>query len=675
MRLDLSPLNPEQLAAVTAGDGPLLVLAGAGTGKTRVITYRIAHLMTQGVPGDRILGITFTNRAAREMRERLGRMYPDLDPAPHLSTFHSLGLMILREEHARIGFRRRFPIYDDGDSRALLTEVLREIGGAGIAETRLEDVRRSISRWKSRFVDPVGAEADAEEAGEEAEFIAARAYASYESRLNGLNAVDFDDLIYRPVRLLREDPEAKLTWNRRFEHVLVDEYQDTNTAQYHFARLLAGDRENLCVVGDDDQSIYAFRGAEVEKILSFQRDFPRARVVTLERNYRSVGTILEAANGVIANNPHRHAKRLRPERGRGEPIPFLTFEDEVAEAAEVVSRIRRTKQRGVPYAEQAILLRSAIQARPFEEKLRFFEIPYTIIGGRSFFDRREVRDALAYLRLLVHPEDDIAALRILNTPRRGWGEGSRKKLDDWCRAHEVPILEGLAQLERIPGIGGKAAEGAQHLLRALAGARLTLERSAPAAARQLLEGVSYDMAIRELAGGDLKELEGRRRGLEMLHDSLERHEERKGAGRLDEFITNLSLDRTQESDESEEDVLTLLTFHGAKGLEFSSVHLVGIEEDLIPHRRAIAEEGEKGLEEERRLFYVAITRARDHLVMTRCARRRRFGKEFEALESRFAVEIDDALLSRREIIEAEQETVSKEEAAGFLARIRKAIEE
>ncbi len=674
MRLDLSPLNQEQLSAVTAGDGPLLVLAGAGTGKTRVITYRIAHLMTQGVPGDRILGITFTNKAAREMRDRLDRMYPDLDPAPRLSTFHSLGLSLLREEHQRIGYRSRFPIYDDGDSRALLTEVLRDIGGAGMAETRLEDVRRAISNWKSRFIAPEVAEKEVED-GEDSEYVAARAYYHYENRLAGLNAVDFDDLIYKPVLLLRTDEEARQIWHRRFDHVLVDEYQDTNTAQYHFARALAGERENLCVVGDDDQSIYAFRGAEVEKILSFRRDFPKAKIVTLERNYRSVGTILEAANSVIANNPKRHDKRLRSERGAGNPIPLLCFEDEVAEASEVVSRIRGAKMRGVPYADQAVLLRSAIQARPIEEKLRFFEIPYTIIGGRSFFDRREIRDALAYLRLLVHPEDDIAALRILNTPRRGWGDGSRQRLDDWCRANEQPILVGLARVDEVGKISSAAREAGAALLRALEAGRARLPNGGAAAGRALLDDVGYDFALRELSGGDLHELEHRRRGLDMLLDSLGSFEERKGFGRLDEFIAGLSLDRSDDSSESDDDVLTLLTFHGAKGLEFSNVHLVGIEEDLIPHKRAITEGGDAALEEERRLFYVAVTRARDHLTLTRSARRRRFGKEVETVESRFAEEIPDHILQRRTVIESEAPPLDGSDVGSFLSRIRETIED
>ena len=307
MRLDLSVLNEEQREAVTAGDGPLLVLAGAGTGKTRVIVYRIAHLIQRGTPGNRILGITFTNKAAKEMDERLGRMYPDLDPRPWLSTFHSLGFRLLRMEHEALGFRKRFPIYDESDSRGVLTEVLREIVGVTGAENTFDDVRRAISIWKNRLRSPE--EALDESEGDDA-FLRARAYARYQDRLDGLNAVDFDDLIYRPVRLLEENDEVRQRWTERFDHVLIDEYQDSNTAQYRLARALVGERENLCVVGDDDQSIYAFRGAEVEKILSFQRDFPRARTVTLEANYRSVGTILDAANAVIGCNPRRHSKRL-----------------------------------------------------------------------------------------------------------------------------------------------------------------------------------------------------------------------------------------------------------------------------------------------------------------------------------------------------------------------------
>ncbi|MFQ5655824.1 MAG: ATP-dependent helicase, partial [Planctomycetota bacterium] len=478
----------------------------------------------------------------------------------------------------------------------------------------------------------------------------ALAYARYRDRLEGLNAVDFDDLIYRPVRLIEEDEDARREWTSRFEHVLVDEYQDTNTAHERFARRLAGERENLCVVGDDDQSIYAFRGAEVEKILSFRRDFPRARVITLERNYRSVGTILEAANGVISRNPKRHPKRLLAARGPGAPIPFLTLQDEAEEAEEVVGCVRDARRRGLPISEQAILLRSAIQARPFEEKLRFHGIPYTIIGGRSFFDRREVRDLIAYLRLLVAPEDDIAALRILNTPRRGWGRGSREKLDAWAREKGIALLAALARAGEIEGIPQPAKEGARRLLAALEDARALMPRGAAEAARRLLAGVDFSMALEEVSA-DAQEVELRRRAIDALLDSLAQFEKRKGRGRLEEFLTGITLDSgdlEERKQEQESDVLTLLTFHGAKGLEFRKVYLVGIEEALIPHHRSLKEGGDRALEEERRLFYVALTRARDELILTRARTRRRFGRTVETDESRFAAEIPEHLLERRD---------------------------
>ncbi|MGE3167117.1 MAG: ATP-dependent helicase [Planctomycetota bacterium] len=666
MRLDLSVLNPEQLAAVTAGDGPLLVLAGAGTGKTRVITYRMAQLIRSGEAGDRILAITFTNRAASEMEERLLRMYPELDPRPTICTFHALGLRILREEHERIGFRRRFPIYDDSDTQDLITEVLRDLAGVAAAEAGVQGARRAISNWKNRFVPP---EAAIDQAADDATYLMARAYAHYQERLRGLNAVDFDDLIFGPVRLFEEFPEVARAWQDRFRHVLIDEYQDTNTAQYRFARVLAGERENLCVVGDDDQSIYAFRGAEVEKILSFRKDFPRAKVVTLEQNYRSVGTILEAANAVIANNPRRHAKRLQSARGPGRPIPLLLLENEEAEAEEIVFRVLDARRRGVPCREQAILLRSAIQARPFEEKLRFHGVEYTIIGGQSFFDRREVKDLFAYLRLVVTPEDDIAALRILNTPRRGWGKTSRERLDTWAREHGVSILEALRRVEQIAGVPAAARSASQLLVAAIDRAAATVDQGAVAATQRLCEDLGFEQALREVSA-DSQDLEFRRKNVTSVLQSIERYEERAGTGHLTEYLQSMSLRRDTQSSDETGDVLTLLTFHGAKGLEFAHVYLVGIEEELIPHRRAVAEDPDRGLEEERRLFYVALTRARDHLTLSRAILRRRFGKDFETLESRFVAEIPDSVLERQSIRHEDQPAASGEQVADFMAQLR-----
>lgn len=666
MRLDLSVLNSEQLEAVTAGEGPLLVLAGAGTGKTRVITYRIANLIRQGTAGDSILGITFTNKAAREMRDRLLRMYPDLDPRPTLCTFHALGLRILRAEHERIGYRKKFPIYDESDVQEVLIECLRDLAGVDAAETGYEEVRRVVSQWKSRFRSPEDAQ---ELADDDRTFLCARAYARYRDRMEGLNAVDFDDLIYMPVRLLEDNADARDTWQEQFRYVLIDEYQDTNTAQYRFARVLAGDRENLCVVGDDDQSIYAFRGAEVEKILSFKRDFVRAQVVTLEENYRSVGTILDAANAVIANNPHRHPKQLRAARGPGRPIQLLELEDEMAEAEEVVHRIIEARRAGVPYDQQAILLRSAIQARAFEEKLRFHDIAYTIIGGRSFFDRKEVKDLVAYLRLLVSPEDDIAALRILNVPRRSWGKGSREKLDAWARENKVSIVEALRRVDEIPGLAAPARQGAQDLLAVLDQAAEAAPGSAILAARCLVDRLPYDQALREMSS-DSHDVEFRQRNINSFLESLERYERKAGPGKLGEFLHAMTLQRTDEEEDEPEGLLTLLTFHGAKGLEFPHVHLVGIEDHLIPHRRAEKEGGDAAVEEERRLFYVAITRAKDVLTFTRARQRRRYGKDFETEESRFLAEIPEHLIERKLVSKEDESAADEDVARDFLAEMR-----
>lgn len=670
MRLDLSLLNDQQLEAVEFGEGPLLVLAGAGTGKTRVITYRMSHLMARrSVPGDRILGFTFTNKAAREMRERLERMYPDLDPCPLLSTFHSFGLQFLREEHRACGMRSRFPIYDDSDTRAVLMEILREIGGLNAAERDVDAVRARISRWKMEFVSP---ESALDGAVDDFEEIQARAYLRYKERMRGFNAVDFDDLIHLPVQLLEANDELRSRWQSRFDYLLIDEYQDTNSAQYRFARALVDDRENLCVVGDDDQSIYGFRGAEVEKILSFKKDFPLAHVITLENNYRSVTSILEPANAVIAKNPRRHPKKLVSMRGDGEPIQFSMYDGEQEEASSVVAKVQRARKLGVPLSKQAILLRSAIQARPFEEKLRFFEIPYTIIGGRSYFDRREIRDALSFLRAVVFPEDDIALLRILNVPKRGFGKAAREVIDEFSRSRGISVQAVLEDPGLMNAVSPAGQKGGQKLMEAVHSARAELNHDGSEALKQLLEEVVYDDHLKEIAGGDPQDLEARRTAVESLFESVARFESSKGQGKLDQWLRDISLDSDSEEDHGGE-VLTLMTFHGAKGLEFPVVHLVGVEEGLIPHRRAINEDPEKGEEEERRLMYVAMTRAMDQLHMSMARTRRRAGRDLECEESRFLVDIPEEWIIREEVREEDRPAVTGEEARSRLDQLRRQL--
>ncbi|MBT5738675.1 MAG: UvrD-helicase domain-containing protein [Planctomycetes bacterium] len=673
MRLDLDVLNPEQREAVEHPGGPLLVLAGAGTGKTRVITYRIAHLMAhQGIQGDRILGITFTNKGAREMRQRLERMYPDLDPMPVLSTFHGFGLALIRQEHQLCGLRSRFPIYDDSDVRSVLTEIVRHLAGMSQAEARVDDVKGVISRWKSEFLPP---ERALEASADSFEELCARAFLRYRDRMKGLSAVDFDDLIQLPVQLLEQNEEARKRWSGRYDHLLIDEYQDTNSAQFRLARALVGEQENLCVVGDDDQSIYRFRGAEVEKILSFKKDFPAAHVVTLEKNYRSVGSILEAAHGVISRNPNRHPKKLISQRGPGSPIPLLICDGEMEEASEVVRSIHEARRSGLALSKQAILLRSAIQARPFEEKLRFYEIPYTIIGGMSFFDRREVRDVVAYLRCVVFPTDDIALLRILNTPRRGFGGVARERIDEQARSSGRGVQEVLKDPQVLEKISAISRKGARQLVDALDTARAQLAIDGRKALCQMLEDVKYDNQLKEIAGTDPMELESRRSIVDGLLDSIAHYESKHGPGNLQEWLRNITLDPRDDGGEEQGEVLTLMTFHGAKGLEFPLVHLVGVEEGLIPHRRALAEDGDAGEEEERRLMYVAMTRAMDHLIISMARQRRRYGKDLECEESRFLLDIPQEHLVRREIQEQERPVLEGSSARERLKQMRERLGE
>ncbi len=669
MRLDLSELNPDQRRAVTAENRPLLVLAGAGSGKTKVITYRIAYLIQSGVPSDAVVGITFTNKAAKEMRDRLRAMYPDLKPFPLLSTFHALGLRILRAEARALDYRPRFPIYDEGETRGILLEEVRSFIGLSEAEKNLDHLRRQISRWKNRFITP---DAAVDDADDDETYMQARIYQRYQARLAGLNAVDFDDLIYLPTRLLTIDDGLRSKWTRKFQALLIDEYQDSNSAQFQFARLLAGREERITVVGDDDQSIYAFRGAEVERILSFERDFPHATRVTLDQNYRSLGYILEAANAVIGHNSKRHQKRLEPVRPGTGKVTLFVYPDEQTEAEDVVSRCIQAARRGVPYHEQAILIRSAIQARPFEEKLRFFDVPYTVVGTRSFFDRREVRDLLAYLRVLVIPEDDIATLRILNVPRRGWGTGSREKLDQFARDNRISVSAALNRLDEIPGISGSARAGSTALLTVLEAGRSKLEASASAALRYVASEIDYDQALSEVSK-DIHELDFRRQGVEAFMKTVERFEERHGSEKIDTFLQNLLIDR-DASDGDQSGKLTLLTFHGAKGLEFRRAVLAGIEDELIPHRRAVQEGGELAIDEERRLFYVALTRARDELILTRALTRRKFGRTLETLPSRFLAEIPEELVVTKQVENGDDEPVDADTAADYLAQLRAKFE-
>ena len=638
----LDALNRAQREAVSTTEGPLLVLAGAGTGKTRVITYRIAYLLMKGVPAENILGVTFTNKAAQEMRERVAALTGGRRPKGlTLSTFHALGVRILRAEAETLGLRRNFTIHDQGDQISLLRTILRDIQGpvsTGDARIALSH----ISLAKNRMASP---EDLVEEAADEYEYLIARAYLRYQQALLDVNCVDFDDLILLPVKLLTENDAVRQKYLDRFRYLMVDEYQDTNGAQYKFTHALVGPDRNICVVGDDDQSIYGFRGAEMDKILRFEKDFPGARVVKLEENYRSTASILRLANAVISGNVGRHDKSLRSTMGAGLPVRWVQTPSAEAEVAWVIRQVQELNQRGRrSYEDMAILLRSAIQARPFEEKLRLRQIPYRLIGGQSYFDRKEIRDAIAYLNVVCNPRDDVSLLRVINTPRRGFGSTTLKNLDTFAREQGCPLSDALGMIADGEGkFTARVRAGAKELADAFRVARRQLDEGrATSMVRQLLDDVGYDSALAELYPDPLT-LQARKGAVEDFIQSIERWESRRPDEELGAYLAALTLDK---SDEKEKDVprgLTIQTLHSAKGLEYPVVFLVGVEEEYLPHRKSI-QDGDRGIEEERRLFYVGITRARGELILTSAVMRRAYGRDHLRKPSRFLTELEDSSL-------------------------------
>jgi len=629
-------LNPSQREAVHYAGGPLLVLAGAGSGKTRVITRKIAHLIgAHGLPARSVFAVTFTNKAAREMKERVGGALKGLDGrGPSISTFHTLGLNILRREHERAGYRRGFSLFDNQDSESVLKEHLRRTHREDAYTTA--GVLARVSRWKNELIDPDAALAAAED---DFEAGLARVYADYERSLRAYNAVDFDDLIVAPVRLLRGNPDLLETWQNRIRHLLVDEYQDTNGAQYALVRLLVGPRGAFTVVGDDDQSIYAWRGARPENLARLGQDYPQLKVITLEQNYRSSGRILGLANALIANNPHVFDKRLWCDHGPGDTPRVITCRDETNEAERVVSEIlHRRFTDGAGLGDFAVLFRGNHQARPFEKSLREHGIPYFLSGGTSFFARTEVKDVMAYLRLLANPDDDTAFLRIVNTPRREIGPGTLEKLAGYARERGVGLLTACGELGLSQHLGERQRERLRDLAVWLDRHACRAESQPVAAVRGLVEAMDYEGWLRENASS-LAVAERRMENVyDLLNwlDALNKGELQEKT--LGEMVNHLSLmDVLERRDEDQGgDRVHLMTLHAAKGLEFPHVFLVGMEEELLPHRASIEEET---IEEERRLAYVGITRARQTLTFTLARRRKRYGEMVDSEPSRFLEEL------------------------------------
>jgi len=662
----MDTLNPAQRAAVQYLDGPLLVLAGAGSGKTRVIVQKITHLIREGgYKPSQVAAVTFTNKAAREMRERVAKLLGRGEARGlRISTFHTLGLDILRREHALLGYRANPSIYDDKDALALI-QSLAEDTEAGLAA----GIQWQISRWKSDLVLPEALPALEDDPVLKA---AARLYPRYQRQLRAYNAVDFDDLILQPLHLFENHPEALLTWRSRIRYLLVDEYQDTNACQYRLVRVLMGERGGLTVVGDDDQSIYAWRGARPENLAELARDFPNLRVIKLEQNYRSSGYILKAANHLIANNPHVFPKTLWSELGPGEPIRVLNCKDPDHEARQVVSTLlaHHFRHRS-EYRDYAILYRGNHQSQPFERCLREHRIPYRISGGTSFFAHGEVKDLLAYCRLLVNPADDGAFLRIVNTPRREIGPATLEKLSAYAAEREVSLLLACAELGMASRVGERA--GARlarfaHWVEDFAGRLPTMDPARVMAT--LVAELAFDDWLKTSAQ-DSRIAERRQANAAELVDWFARLGSDEGTLSFQERVQKLALfDILERQEEADGDGVALMTLHAAKGLEFPHVFLTGMEEDILPHRNSLSEEG---IHEERRLAYVGITRAQRTLFLSLTARRKRAGEWERCDPSRFLEELPAGELrwEGREPVAPEERL---ERGQAHLARLRSMLD-
>jgi ATP-dependent DNA helicase Rep len=633
----VSDLNPRQHEAVRYIDGPLLVLAGAGSGKTRVITQKIAYLIQDcGISPQHIAAVTFTNKAAREMKERAGKLLQGKESRGlRVSTFHTLGLDIIRREGKHLGYKPSFSIFDAQDSANLIKELLRK---ENVNEDLLKELHQQISRWKNAFTTPDQAVTLASSDGE---MRAARIYGEYNRHLKAYNALDFDDLIMLPVLLFMQHPEVLEHWQNRIRYLLVDEYQDTNATQYQLVKLLVGARAALTVVGDDDQSIYAWRGAQPENLALLNTDFPNLKVIKLEQNYRSTGRILKAANQIIANNPHVFEKQLWSQLGYGDPIRVVSCADEEDEAAKVVGQIIAHKfKHRTEHRDYAILYRGNHQSRLFEKALREQRIPYTLSGGTSFFAHTEVKDVLAYLKLLVNPDDDTAFLRAVNTPRREIGPATLEKLGAYAGGRGISLFTACFELGLKQQLNDRAYERVEQFAHWLVDIGDRARRGDPVeAVRDLVREIDYDTYLKDTSN-DIKAAERRMGNVYELLDWVKRLAEQEEGGEPD--ITLLvnkiclidMLDRNDE--ESDSDNVRLMTLHAAKGLEFPHVFLVGMEEELLPHRNSIELET---IEEERRLAYVGITRAQKTLTLTVATRRRRGGELVRCEPSRFLEEL------------------------------------
>ncbi|EJD6614790.1 DNA helicase Rep [Providencia rettgeri] len=657
-------LNPGQQQAVEFVDGPCLVLAGAGSGKTRVITNKIAHLIRQcGYQPRQIAAVTFTNKAAREMKERVAQTLGKKEARGLIiSTFHTLGLEIIKREYKALGIKANFSLFDDQDQLALLKELTFDL----LEEDKdlLQQLISSISNWKNDLLSP---EKVVGQARSEKEHHFAECYRRYELHLKSCNVLDFDDLISKPTLLLYHNEEVRERWQQKIRYLLVDEYQDTNTSQYQLVKLLVGKRARFTVVGDDDQSIYSWRGARPQNLVLLSQDFPKLNVIKLEQNYRSSERILKAANILIANNPHVFEKKLFSELGYGAPLKVLTANNEDHEAEKVIGEliahhfINKTE-----YKDYAILYRGNHQSRIFEKMLMQNRIPYRISGGTSFFSRPEIKDLLAYLRVLTNPEDDSAFLRIVNTPRREIGPRTIQKLGEWANQRGKSLYQASFDLGLEQTLKGKGLEALQRFAHWMDGIVQTSQREPLIAVRDLLREMDYESWLYETSTST-KAAEMRMKNVNQLFtwmSEMVEGDELNDPMTLSQVVTRFTLRDMMErgEDDEESDQVQLMTLHASKGLEFPYVFLVGMEEGLLPHQSSI---DENNIDEERRLAYVGITRAQKELFFSHCRERRQYGELIRPELSRFLLELpqDDVLWEQERKVVSAQERMQKGQSA------------
>ena len=633
--IDLSLLNPEQKQAVLTTEGPLLVLAGAGSGKTRVLTYRVAHLMEKGVPPWAILAITFTNKAAREMRERVSRLAGEAADEAWVMTFHACCARILRRDIEKLGYKREFVIYDDDDQMSLIKRILKQLDISD-KDYPPRAVKAVISDAKNHMLTPEEWRKDNTEMRSKAYY---RAYSEYENQLKANNALDFDDLILKTLELFTDHPPVLESYRRKFSYILVDEYQDTNLAQYMLVRMLAGERKNVCVVGDDDQSIYGWRGADIRNILEFEKDYGGCPVIKLEQNYRSTSNILDAANQVIAHNSGRKEKALWTTAGEGDKIRLYHALDERDEAAWICDTVGRLERAGEDLGDMAVLYRTNAQSRVLEEALVRRGIRYGVYGGLKFYDRKEVKDVIAYLRLLVNPDDDVSLRRVINEPRRGIGESTVEALADYAKANGLSMVNAVMDA-REAGLSARAltaVTGFSNLLVELTGEMMDVPLSDFIGT--LIEKTGI---LKQYENGKDTEDASRVENIQELVSAVAEYDRQyPGEGALG-FLENVALVTDTDNIGEKASAVTLMTLHSAKGLEFPTVFLAGLEEGIFPIARAMFDDAQ--MEEERRLMYVGVTRAKKKLFLSHASSRMLYNSRQTNELSRFVGEIPQRLL-------------------------------